>query len=76
MADWSAGSDNNNANDFSGTKLRAARMGIGGQVTKDINFRFDADFGQDKVSVKDAYIQFKRNEWAVTVGQSKVPKFS
>ncbi len=60
MADWSSGSDNDIVNNFSGTKLRAARLGIGGQATENINFRFDAVFGQDEVNVKDAYIQFRK----------------
>lgn len=73
MVDWSTGNDNIITNDFSGTKLRAARLGIEGQALKSMNFRLDVDLGQDKASVKDAYIQFKRNSWVMTVGQSKIP---
>ncbi|WP_321389433.1 OprO/OprP family phosphate-selective porin [Emcibacter sp.] len=71
--DWSTGSDENNSFDFSGTKLRAAWFGVDGNATDNIKYKFEADFGGNSVSVKDAYLQFKLSDWSVTVGQSKVP---
>ncbi|WP_417319099.1 OprO/OprP family phosphate-selective porin [Emcibacter sp.] len=73
MIDWSTGSDENNTFDFSGTKLRAAWLGVEGMAADNIKYKFEADFGGNSVSVKDAYLQFKASDWSLTVGQSKVP---
>lgn len=71
--DWSTGKDDNVANDFSGTQLRAAWFGIQGKVTDKIKYNFIADFSNNDVHVKDAYVKFEQGDWAYTVGQSKVP---
>jgi len=71
--DWSSGSDDNGTFDYSGTKLRAAWFGVEGKATKNIKYKFEADFGGNGTSVKDAYLQFKRGGWSYTVGQSKIP---
>ncbi|GHF31219.1 hypothetical protein GCM10017044_28360 [Kordiimonas sediminis] len=71
--DWSMGDDKQGTFDYSGTKMRAAWFGVDGNVTKDIKYKFEADFGSNATSVKDAYLQFNRGDWSYTVGQSKIP---
>ncbi|WP_417623964.1 OprO/OprP family phosphate-selective porin [Paremcibacter congregatus] len=73
FVDWSAGSDDQGTFDISGTKLRAAWFGVEGKATDNIKYKFEADFGGNNVSVKDAYLQFKVQNWAYTIGQSKMP---
>lgn len=56
-----------------GTELRRARMRFEGVFYKDWLTRLEADFGDDKVAVKDAYIQYLGvPKFAIiTVGQQK-----
>jgi len=71
--DWSTGQDDNPANDFSGTQLRAAWFGIQGKVMDNIKYNFVADFSNNDVNVKDAFVQFDQGNWSYIVGQSRVP---
>ncbi|WP_308909905.1 OprO/OprP family phosphate-selective porin [Pseudokordiimonas caeni] len=73
MADWGMGSDDRDTFDYSGTKLRAAWFGLEGKAAPDIAYRFEADFGTNSVSVKDAFVAFTQGDWTYTVGHSKVP---
>lgn len=73
IMDWSTGSDDNGRFDYTGTKLRAGWVGIQGQATDDIMYRFDVGLGSNAVSVKDAFIGFKQDDWNILVGYSKVP---
>lgn len=58
------------AND--GTDIRRARMRMEGVFGKDWLFRTEADFAQDKVAMKDVYIQYLGSKLAtITVGQQK-----
>jgi phosphate-selective porin OprO and OprP len=56
---------------------RAARLGIEGTVWKDFGYRFEVDFADDGVEIKDAYIQYDGGgvEPAryIRVGQYKTP---
>lgn len=71
--DWGTGSDDEGLVDFDGTEIRAAWFGIDGSIYKNLKYKFEADFGGNKVSVKDAYIGFKYGGLSYTIGQSKVP---
>jgi phosphate-selective porin OprO/OprP len=59
------------------TEARAARLGIEGTVWKDFGYRFEVDFADDGVEIKDAYIQYDGGviEPAryIRVGQYKTP---
>jgi len=58
------------AND--GTDVRRARMRMEGVFGKDWLFRTEADFAQDKVAMKDVYIQYLGSKLAtITIGQQK-----
>ncbi|MSS75797.1 MAG: porin [Methyloglobulus sp.] len=61
----------NDAND--GTEIRRARMRFEGVFHKDWLFRTEADFADDNVRVKDAFIQYLGlNKYAIiTAGQQK-----
>lgn len=59
------------AND--GTEIRRARMRMEGVFFKDWLFRTEADFADDNVRVKDAFIEYSgiKDWFYVTVGQQK-----
>ncbi len=59
-----------------GTEVRAARIGVTGEVAPTISYKLEADFAGDRATIKDAYLQF--TGWGratVTVGNLK-PAFS
>lgn len=66
-----AGVSSHDAND--GTEMRRARMRFEGVFHKDWLFRTEADFADDNVRVKDAFIQYLGlNKYAnITAGQQK-----
>lgn len=58
------------AND--GTEIRRARMEFAGTFFKDWGFRTVADFADDNVRVKDAFLQYTGLNWMnITAGQQK-----
>ncbi len=64
--------DNSNVNSGQGnqgvaSELRAARLGIEGKAWKEVKYKFEVDFADNEVDLKDATIGYK---WA-TVGQFK-----
>jgi phosphate-selective porin OprO/OprP len=62
--------DHAEAND--GTEIRRARMEFAGTFFKDWGFRTVADFADDNVRVKDAFIQYTGFNWGtITAGQQK-----
>ena len=73
MMDWSAGSDNDAENDFSGTNLRAGWFGVDAKVAENLSFKFEADFAGKNVVVRDALVRYTKNDWSVTVGNVRVP---
>lgn len=70
FADGGWASDGQNSMDVKGTELRAARLGIEGKAWKTVKYKFEADFGEDEVEVKDAYLEWS-GPVAVTLGQFK-----
>lgn len=66
---WASG-DNGNVN-VDAAEFRAAWIGIEGKAGKNIGYKFEADFGANKVSMKDAYVTFGKKV-KVTVGHSKI----
>ncbi|MCC3860179.1 OprO/OprP family phosphate-selective porin [Pseudemcibacter aquimaris] len=73
MLDYSAGSDDNPDNNFSGTKLRAGWFGIDAKVNNNVSFKFEADLSTDTVVVRDALVRYTDKDWNVTVGNIRVP---
>ncbi|VAV94420.1 Phosphate-specific outer membrane porin OprP; Pyrophosphate-specific outer membrane porin OprO [hydrothermal vent metagenome] len=59
------------ADKINGTEVRTARLGVEGVVFKNVKYKFEADFAGNKVTVKDAYMQYKFKPVSVTVGQFK-----
>ncbi len=49
------------------SELRAARLGIEGKAWKEVDYKFEIDFADNEVDIKDATVGYK---WA-TVGQFK-----
>ncbi|MBL4612166.1 MAG: hypothetical protein JKY91_00325 [Emcibacter sp.] len=56
---------------INGTEVRTARLGVEGVVFKNVKYKFEADFADNKVDVKDAYMQYKFKPVSITVGQFK-----
>lgn len=71
MMDYSAGSDDNNS--YSGTKLRAAWVGIDASFNNNVSFRLDADLSTDTVALRDARVDYKAKDWTMTLGYVRVP---
>ncbi len=68
--DYLEDGDHVEAND--GTEIRRARMEFAGTFFKDWGFRTVADFSDDNVRVKDAFIQYTGFNWGtITAGQQK-----
>jgi phosphate-selective porin OprO/OprP len=68
--DYLEDGDHVEAND--GTEIRRARMEFAGTFFKDWGFRTVADFADDNVRVKDAFIQYTGFNWGtITAGQQK-----
>lgn len=72
FADTAWINDSDNSADIHASEFRAARLGIEGKAWKTIKYKFEADFADQDVDVKDAYL-----EWGgpvtVTMGQFKTP---
>lgn len=58
------------------TELRQARLGLQGRAWKDITYKFETDFADDGVDIKDAFIEYDGqviDPAHVRVGQYKTP---
>lgn len=53
------------------TQFRAARLGIEGKAWNNVKYKFEVDFANDSVSVKDAYIEYLMGVAGLSVGQFK-----
>lgn len=54
----------------SGTEMRRARIGVGGNLADDWKYKMEIDFADGDLVVKDAYVEHKM----LTIGQFKVPQ--
>lgn len=71
---WATSSRTDGVDYPDGTSLRGARLGIEGQLGHAFRYKFEADFGADHLTTKDAYLQYVgRPGWAVTLGNQKPP---
>ena len=72
FADTAWISDSDDTLDLHASEFRTARFGIEGKAWKTVKYKFEADFADNEVDVKDAYL-----EWSgpakVTMGQFKTP---
>lgn len=67
-------SDDDDNIDVNATELRAARLGIEGKAWKTIKYKIEADFADDEVELKDAYLAWKSAAgFSLTAGQFKTP---
>lgn len=67
-------SDDNNTIDTKATEFRAARLGIEGKAWETVNYKFESDFADNAVDVKDAYLEWKTGSGIkLTAGQFKTP---
>jgi phosphate-selective porin OprO/OprP len=58
-----------------GQELRRARLGVGGVIFKDWEYKFETDFAGDAVAIKDAFIKYIGWEpFGITVGNSHEPQ--
>lgn len=74
LVDSSWISDDDNTIDTKSTEFRSARIGIEGKAWKTVKYKFESDFADDEVEVKDAYIEWKTGPGIkLTVGQFKTP---
>jgi phosphate-selective porin OprO/OprP len=74
LVDSSWISDGDNTIDTKATEFRAARLGIEGKAWKTVKYKFEGDFADNNVDVKDAYLEWKTGPGIkLTVGQFKTP---
>jgi phosphate-selective porin OprO/OprP len=66
-------SDKDGSMDVDATEARTARLGIEGLAWKTIKYKFEIDFADNEVDVKDAYLQWKSPIADITLGQFKTP---
>lgn len=63
--------------DTTSTELRAARLGVEGKIFKDFRYKLEADFADNEVDIKDAYMEYAglalRPISSVRIGQYKTP---
>lgn len=69
-AGWVNDKDNNE--NTKATEFRTARLGIEGKAWKDIKYKLEADFADNEVDLKDAYLAWK-GPVDLTFGQFKTP---
>lgn len=74
-ADYAAFMEREGGYDFNnGTGFRRARIGFEGTAFKKFNYRIEADFAGNAVSITDAYLQYVASpKWLLTAGQHKAP---
>ncbi|MGD9502358.1 MAG: porin, partial [Methyloceanibacter sp.] len=56
------------APDVNAVELRRARLGVEGVVYYDVKYKFEVDFADNEVSVKDAYVAYaglKPSDWGI-----------
>ena len=54
--------------DVSAVELRRARLGVEGVVFYDVKYKFEADFADNEVAIKDAYVAYaglKPKDWGI-----------
>lgn len=57
-----------------GTELRRARIGVGGTMLNDWEYKFEVDFAGDDVSIKDAYLAWTGSDpFELMIGNFKEP---
>lgn len=71
--DFGMVSDGNNTMDVDAAEFRAAWFGVEGKSARNVKYKFEADFGSNKVSMKDAYVQYSGGGFKTTVGHAKMP---
>ncbi len=72
MVDFGHVNDDIGVQDRTATEFRRARLGIEGKAWKDVKYKFEIDFADNEVDIKDAYIQYRG--WKpvkITIGQFK-----
>ncbi|MEM7024853.1 MAG: porin, partial [Pseudomonadota bacterium] len=52
------GDDDGFFDDSNATELRAARLGVEGRIFKDFGYKFETDFADNDVDIKDAFIEY------------------
>jgi phosphate-selective porin OprO/OprP len=74
-ADHAAFFERNGGYDYNdGTGFRRARIGLEGTAFKSFNYRIEADFAGNAVTLTDAYLQYVGiPKLSITVGQHKAP---
>ncbi|MFL2771779.1 MAG: OprO/OprP family phosphate-selective porin [Rhodospirillaceae bacterium] len=72
LADTSWISDGDNNIDTKATEFRTVRLGIEGKAWKDVKYKFESDFADNEVGVKDAYMEWKAAPGTkIAIGQFK-----
>ena len=66
-------SDGDDSMDVKSTEFRTARLGVEGKAWENVKYKFEADFADNEVDMKDAYVQYKSEAGSWTFGQFKTP---
>lgn len=72
FADTAWINDRDNSADIHASEFRAARIGVEGKAWKTVKYILEADFADNDLDVKDAYLQWQ-GPVNVTMGQFKTP---
>ena len=72
FADTAWINDSDNTANIHASEFRAARIGVEGKAWKSVKYILEADFADNDVDVKDAYLQWQ-GPVNVTMGQFKTP---
>lgn len=57
----------------SGAELRRARLGMEGVLWQHWNWKIEADFANEEVALKDAWLGYENESWWLRLGQHHVP---
>jgi len=75
MLDYNNLDDDDDTIDVDATETRRARIGIQGKMWDDFKYKYEADFANNDVSIKDALIAYTGGPVDVTVGQFSTAAF-
>jgi len=65
--------DSDDTMNVGATEFRTARLGIEGKAWKSVKYKFEADFADNEVDIKDAYLQYSGSSGKWKFGQFKTP---
>lgn len=75
MVDYNKLDDDDGTMDVDATETRRARLGIQGKMWNNFKYKYEADFANNDVSIKDALIAYTGGSIKITLGQFSTAAF-